>query len=194
MRISDWSSDVCSSDLEAFVEFGEGLVAARPLAEEILRKEEKRKEAEQEAESKTHNAEMRETAFQAVDRWEYDGSPPFKAAQQFATELAAVEDVKLKGLPAERQEAARRDSAGVRAAYGLHIAQRAQNASVEALHEKRESTLRLLPGQAVREPLAAERFAADGTALLQSQVKAGALTPDQFALRNEAFEIGREHV
>src|SRR3546814_1808670 len=84
MRISDWSSDVCSSDLEAFVEFGEGLVAARPLAEEILRKEEKRKEAEQEAESKTHNAEMRETAFQAVDRWEYDGSPPFKAAQQFA--------------------------------------------------------------------------------------------------------------
>src|SRR3546814_14052552 len=74
MRISDWSSDVCSSDLEAFVEFGEGLVAARPLAEEILRKEEKRKEAEQEAESKTHNAEMRETAFQAVDRWEYDGS------------------------------------------------------------------------------------------------------------------------
>src|SRR3546814_12504799 len=79
---------------------------------------------------------MRETAFQAVDRWEYDGSPPFKAAQQFATELAAVEDVKLKGLPAERQEAARRDSAGVRAAYGLHIAQRAQHASVEAPHEK----------------------------------------------------------
>src|SRR3546814_4328888 len=77
-------------------------------------------------------------SFQAVDRWEYDGSPPFKAAQQFATELAAVEDVKLKGLPAERQEAARRDSAGVRAAYGLHIAQRAQNARVEALHEKRE--------------------------------------------------------
>src|SRR3546814_7450509 len=125
MRISDWSSDVCSSDLEAFVEFGEGLVAARPLAEEILRKEEKRKEAEQEAESKTHNAEMRETAFQAVDRWEYNGSPPFKAAQQFATELAAVEDVTLQGLPAERQEAARRDPAGVRAAYGLHIAQRA---------------------------------------------------------------------
>src|SRR3546814_19618899 len=112
---------------------------------------------------------MRETAFQAVDRWEYDGSPPFKAAQQFATELAAVEDVKLKGLPAERQEAARRDSAGVRAAYGLHIAQRAPNASVEALHETRESTLRLLQGQAVRGPLAAERIAADGTALRQCQ-------------------------
>src|SRR3546814_12787572 len=42
----------------------------------------------------------------------------------------------------------------------------------------------------LREPLAAERFAADGTALLQSQVKAGALTPDQFALRNEAFRRG----
>src|SRR3546814_9589969 len=55
---------------QGLAEFGEGLVAARPLAEEILRTEEKRKEAEQEAESKTHNAEMRETAFQAVDRWE----------------------------------------------------------------------------------------------------------------------------
>src|SRR3546814_10921619 len=129
---------------------------------------------------------MRETAFRAVDRWEYDGSPPFKAAQQFATELAAVEDVKLKGLPAERQEAARRDSAGVRAAYGLHIAQRAQNASVEALHEKRESTIRLLQGQTVREPLAAERFAADGKALLPSPSKAAALTPDQYAQRTDA--------
>src|SRR3546814_20194212 len=55
---------------QGLAEFGEGLVAARPLAEEILRKEEKRKEAEQEAESKTHTAEMRETAFQAVDRSE----------------------------------------------------------------------------------------------------------------------------
>src|SRR3546814_13560504 len=122
---------------------------------------------------------MRETAFQAVDRWEYDGSPPFKAAQQFATELAAVEDVKLKGLPAERQEAARRDSAGVRAAYGLHIAQRAQNASVEALHEKRERTLRLLQGQAVREPLAAETFAAECPATLHALLNAGEPPPAQ---------------
>src|SRR3546814_9206802 len=99
---------------QGLAEFGEGLVAARPLAEAILRKEEKRKEAEQEAESKTHNAEMRETAFQAVDRWEYDGRPPFKAAPQFATELASGVDVKLKGLPAERQEAERRDTPGTR--------------------------------------------------------------------------------
>src|SRR3546814_17414598 len=42
----------------------------------------------------------------------------------------------------------------------------------------------------LREPLAAERFASDGPALLQYQVNAGALTPDQFALRNEAFRRG----
>src|SRR5690606_5884562 len=43
---------------------------------------------------------------------------------------------------------------------------------------------------AVREPLAAARYAGEGTALLDSLLKAGALTAEQASARNEGFRRG----
>lgn len=99
---------------QGLVEFGAGLAAARPLAEEILRKEEQLGEAEQESDVESHPASVRQTAIQMVDEWKYDGSSPRAAARHFSKELAAAEDVRLKGLPPERQVAARESSAGIR--------------------------------------------------------------------------------
>ncbi|MGF1631974.1 MAG: hypothetical protein ACFCUT_21060 [Kiloniellaceae bacterium] len=134
-----------------------------------------------------HWVNLREAAIQMVDSWEYDGSPPQEAARKASQVLSAFEEGRLKDLPPERRAAAKEATASIRQGHGLRTAQRAQNRNVEALNQKTGETLRLLERQAVREPQAAERYAAEGTALLASLFKVGALSEGQFAAQSESF-------
>jgi hypothetical protein len=134
-----------------------------------------------------HRVNLREAAIQMLDGWDYDGSLPREAARKASQALSALEEGRLKTLPPERRAAAKAAAAPIRQGHGLRTAQRAQNRNVEALSQKTDETLQLLESQAVREPQAAERYAGEGTALLQSLFKAGALSEGQFAAQSESF-------
>ena len=167
---------------------------ARAAAEERKREAEKTEAKEGQlatADATTdivaHSANLREAAIQMVDNWEYDGSPPREAARKASQALSAFEEGRLKDLRPERRAAAKAAAAPIRQGHGLRMAQRAQNRNVEMLNQKTGETLRLLERQAVREPQAAEHYAAEGTVLLQSLFKAGALSQGQFAAQSESF-------
>lgn len=168
-------------------DFGEGLVAARPLVEELLRKEEQQATAEESAEVSSHVVAARDGKDQAAAGWNYDGSPPRAEAARANREFARMEEGLLKSHPPERRARARAATAAMRPGFVLEIAQTAHNRRVEALGRKTDETLQKLQEQAVRAPAAAEHRADEGTALLRDQLAAGALTAEQFAARNEDF-------
>lgn len=168
-------------------DFGEGLAAARPLVEELLRKEEQQAAAEESAEVSSHVATARESCDQAAASWSYDGGTPRQEAARARKQFASMEDSLLRGRPPERQARAKGATAAVREGFVLKVAQTAHNRRVEALARKTDETLQKLQDQAVRAPAAAEHLANEGTATLRSQLEAGALTAEQFTARDQAF-------
>src|SRR5690606_7214897 len=61
---------------------GDGLAAARPLVEEVLRKEEQQQQAEQEVELAAHRAGLRDAGMWMADDWTHDGDSPREAARK----------------------------------------------------------------------------------------------------------------